>query len=368
MKKKADINVTRSSMPNFNTYCDTISELWNSKILTNSGSLHNLLEQKLAKYMDVENLALFTNGHIALETALYLLKKKGEVITTPFTFSSTTQAIVRTGNVPVFCDIKDDYTIDEDKIEQLINEKTIAILPIHVYGNVCNVERIQEIARRHNLFVIYDAAHVFGVKYKNLGIASYGDISMFSFHATKVFHTIEGGALCFRDGSHTKKLIAMRNFGQTSSEQIDFIGGNGKMDEFRAAMGLCMLDIIDNEIRKRKKIHDRYVSNLKSVDGIVLNKKQRNVTANYAYFPVLFNNYKYDRNQIFELLMEHNIIARKYFYPLTSEFNAFKGMFPIQTTPVAKFVSENILCLPIYSDLEVEEVDRICKIIIKGVL
>lgn len=362
------INVTRSSLPEFNKYTERIKSLWETRHLTNLGKNHNDLETQLSRYLLTNNALLYSNGHLALEYAFELLPQKGEIITTPFTFASTTHAIIRTGHIPVFCDIKNDYTIDENKIEVLITEKTVAIAPVHVYGNICNVEKIEEIAKKHNLMVIYDAAHVFGVKYKNQGIGSFGDISMFSFHATKVFHTIEGGALTFNNDAYKQKLIAMRNFGQTDPENIEYVGGNGKMDEFRAAMGLCILEIVDNEISKRKRVYERYVHNLKNIQGIVLNQIQDDVLSNYAYFPVLFEKFRYNRNQIFDLLKKNDVIARKYFYPLTSEFTAYKGLFPIQETPIAKHLAENILCLPLYPDLSLDDVDRICNIITEGVL
>ena len=256
----------------------------------------------------------------------------------------------------------------ETKIENLITKKTVAIVPVHVYGNICKLEEIEKIAKKHKLLVIYDAAHVFGVKYKNRGIGAYGDISMFSFHATKVFHTIEGGALSFNDESYKSKLVSMRNFGQVSPEEVEYIGGNGKMDEFRSAMGLSVLDILDDEILKRKNVYNRYMQNLRGIDGIILNEIQSDVTSNYAYFPVLFENYRYNRDQIFDLLKKYDITPRKYFYPLTSEFNAYKELSPIQQTPIAKHIAENILCLPLYPDLDLEDVDRICSIITKGEL
>ncbi|WP_264229496.1 DegT/DnrJ/EryC1/StrS family aminotransferase [Acholeplasma laidlawii] len=362
------INVTKSSLPSYKKYSRKIKKLWKTKHLTNLGFYHNELEMKLSKYLLVENLLLYNNGHSALEFAFEAIMKKGEIITTPFTFSSTTHAIIRTGNTPVFCDVKYDYTIDESKIEELITEKTIAIAPVHVYGNICNVDKISEIAKKYNLMVIYDSAHVFGTKYKDKGIGTFGDISMFSLHATKVFHSIEGGALTFNDNSYKEMLTSIRNFGQINPENIKYIGGNGKMDEFRAAMGLTLLEIIDSEIGKRKLVYERYIQNLKHLDGIKLNYVQSDVTSNYAYFPVLFENYKYNRNEIYELLKINNIISRKYFYPLTSEFSAYKGLFHINETPLAKHLAKNILCLPLYADLNLKDVDMICNIIKKGVL
>ena len=360
------INVTQSTMPTYDNYIEKIKDLWTSRHLTNSGKYHNELQERLSMYLKVGNTLLYSNGHIALEYAFELLSRKGDIITTPFTFASTTQAILRTGHTPVFCDIKSDFTIDENRIEELITQKTVAIVPVHVYGNVCNVEKIEEIALKHNLMVIYDAAHVFGVEYMNKGIGSFGDISMFSFHATKVFHTVEGGALTFNDDFYKKTLIPLRNFGLVSQENVSFIGGNGKMDEFRAAMGLCILDIVEDEILKRKYVYERYISNLKGIAGIQLNEIQVNVKSNYAYFPVIFDGFHYDRNQIFDLLKKFDIISRKYFYPLTSEFEVYKDLFPIQRTPVAKHIAENILCLPLYPDLALEDVDFICRIIKEG--
>lgn len=254
MKK---ILVTQSSMPSFDEYIEEIKDIWDSKWLTNVGPKHKELQKQLKEYLQVDNVELFTNGHMALEIALQSLDlpKGGEVITTPFTFASTTQAIVRNGLIPVFCDINMvDYTIDVTKIKSLITDKTVAIVPVHVYGNICNVEEIERISKKYHLKVIYDAAHTFGVRYKDKGIGSYGDISMFSFHATKVFNTIEGGGLCFSDQSLTSKIYSIRNFGIKDEENIDYIGTNGKMTEFSAAMGLCNLRHVDDEINKRKKL------------------------------------------------------------------------------------------------------------------
>ncbi|MGI6710754.1 MAG: DegT/DnrJ/EryC1/StrS family aminotransferase [Bacilli bacterium] len=361
------INVTQSSLPSYEKYIEKIKTLWSTKHLTNMGTFHMELEKGLKEYLETPFISLYSNGHIALEYALEVLGKKGEVITTPFTFVSTTNAIVRTGNIPIFCDIKEtDYTIDETKIESLITDKTIAILPVHVYGNVCNVEEIERIAKKYNLKVIYDAAHAFGVKYKNKGIATYGDISMFSFHATKVFHTGEGGALTYNDSSLKTRLESLKNFGIVSQEEVDYIGGNAKVDEFRAAMGLCNLEIVSDEIKKRKKVFERYEKNLRGIKGIRLNFKQEDVIQNYAYFPVLFDSYKLTRDQVFNLLKENEIYARKYFYPLTSDFNAYKIGFKISDTLVASKITNNILCLPMYADLELDNVDRVCKIIKEG--
>ena len=249
------IKVTRSSMPDFDEYIEEIKDLWESHWLTNMGVKHKKLQLELEKLLGVRHVILYTNGHLALEGAWEALHLPigGEVITTPFTFASTTHAIVRSGLVPVFCDVKEeDYTMDPSKIESLINDKTVAICPVHVYGNLCDVEAIERIAKKHNLKVVYDAAHAFGVKYKGISSANFGDISMFSFHATKVFNTIEGGCLCFNDDKLVDILNDLKNFGIHSPESTVYIGGNAKMNEFQAAMGLCNLKHLDKE-RERSR-------------------------------------------------------------------------------------------------------------------
>lgn len=357
------INVTRSSMPSYEEYCEAIKPIFESRHLTNMGPVHNEFKLKVSDYLGVENISLFTNGHLALLIALKTLGLKGEVITTPFTFASTTHAIVDAGLTPVFCDVKPDtYTMDADKIEELITEKTSAIIPVHVYGNVCDVEKIDRIAKKHNLKVIYDAAHVFGVKINGRGIGSFGDVSMFSFHATKVFNTIEGGCLAYSDSSYISKISALRNFGQVE-DGVGYVGTNAKMNEFQAAMGLCNLKHIDEELKKRETVEKRYRERLNGVDGIKLCPKQDGVQSNFAYFPVVFSGYKYTRDEIAEKLSDNNIFARKYFYPITNEFSCYKGKYKGKT-PIAKQISENVLTLPLYSDLSIEDVGRICDIIL----
>lgn len=358
------IQVTKSSMPPIDEYINEIKDLWDSRWLTNMGVKHLELEDKLTAYLKTNNITLFTNGHLALECAIAALNLTGEVITTPYTFVSTTHAIVRNGLKPVFCDINPkDYTMDVTKIEDLITEKTSAIIPVHVYGNVCNIEEIQKIADKHNLRVIYDAAHTFGVTVNGVGIGNFGDVSMFSFHATKVFNTIEGGALTYNSPKLQQVLNDIKNFGITGPETIEYIGGNAKMNEFQAAMGLCNLRHVDDEIKKRKLVVDRYNENLSNIDGIILLKSQKGVKSNYAYFPVIFDGFKKDRNQVFEELKDKNIIARKYFYPLTNDIECYREEYSADDTPVAKHIAERVLTLPLYSDLELEDVDRICEII-----
>lgn len=360
------INVTKPSMPSFEEYCEEIKDIWESHWLTNLGPKHEQLEKELTKYLEVGKTTLFTNGHLALEGALALFQfpKGSEVITTPFTFVSTTNAIVRAGLTPIFCDINDrDFTMDTSKIESLISDKTVAIVPVHVYGNICDVDAIERIAKKHNLVVIYDAAHAFGVKYKNKGIANFGDVSMFSFHATKVFNTIEGGAVCYNNFKYEQVLNDMKNFGIRNEEECLYIGGNAKMNEFQASMGLCNLRHIDEYILCRKKLVQRYRQRLSGVSGIFIPEPQKDVSSNYSYFPVVFNGYKYNRDEIKSRLAKHSIGARKYFYPITSELDCYKS-FDKGNTPIAKYFSERVLTLPLYHELTIEEVDLICDIIL----
>ena len=364
------INVTRPSMPSFEEYCEEIKELWESRWLTNNGAKHQLFETQIKDYLHTPIVTLFTNGHLALEDVIEAMRfpKGAEIITTPFTFASTTHAIVRCGLTPVFCDIKyDDYTIDENMIESLITDKTCAIIPIHVYGNVCNVEAIQKIADKHSLKVIYDAAHSFGVKYKGVSTANFGDAAMFSFHATKVFNTIEGGAVCYHDDSLVQTLNDIKNFGIHGPESTVYIGGNAKMNEFQAAMGICNLRHIDDEIAKRKLISEKYRECLSENDGIKLSPAQKDVVPNYAYFPVVFDGYKYTRDFVFNMLAAENILTRKYFFPLTNEFECYKYLLSADSskTPIAKMISGNVLCLPMYADLSVSDVEKICSLIVK---
>ena len=363
------ILVTRSSMPSFEEYCEEIRELWDSRWLTNMGVKHRELQKQLESRLGCPHTVLFTNGHLALENVIAAMgfPKGAEVITTPFTFASTTHAITRCGLTPVFCDVRsDDYTMDADKIEALITEKTAAIVPVHVYGNLCDVERIGEIARKHRLKVIYDAAHAFAVRYKGVSSACFGDASMFSFHATKVFNTIEGGAVCFSDDALEEKLNDMKNFGIHSPESVIYAGGNAKMSEFQAAMGICNLRHLEEEIAKRAAAVERYRARLDGVPGIRLCAPQADVQPNHAYFPVVFDGFGASRDRVFEALGEHNITARKYFYPLTNTFECYAALPTAgsEKTPVAAYLADRVLTLPLYADLETEDVDRICDIIL----
>ncbi len=359
-----EVQVTRSSMPEYKEYIDEIKELWDTRWLTNNGVKHKQLERELVEYMGVKNVKLFTNGHLALEYIIQAFDLKGEIITVPFTFASTTHAIVRNGIRPVFCDVNEDnYTIDVEQIESLISDKTTAIMPVHVYGNICNVEVIDKIAKKYNLKVIYDAAHAFGIKFKGQGIGSYGDASMFSFHATKVFHTIEGGAIACSDKKVLNKLEALKNFGIESEDSISFAGGNAKMNEFQAAMGICNLRHIEKEISKREIIFKRYIENLREVQGIKVLNNQKDVKSNYAYFPIILDEQLVTRDNLINELESRGIKARKYFYPLTSNFKCYESLFKDNKTPIAEKISNNVLCLPMYSDLSLEMVDKICSII-----
>lgn len=363
--EKELIQVTRSSMPEFEEYALEIKDLWESHWLTNMGEKHKELETQLLQFLNVPNITLFTNGHLALECVIAALNLTGEVITTPFTFASTTHAIVRNGIEPVFCDINpEDYTMDVDKLESLITDKTSAIIPVHVYGNICNVNEIEKIAKKHNLKVIYDAAHAFGVTVNGENVANFGDASMFSFHATKVFNTIEGGAVTYNNNKLAKVLYDIKNFGITGPESVEYVGGNAKMNEFQAAMGICNLRHLDKEIAKRKMVAERYVERLSNINGIKLSSPQAGVKSNYAYFPVVFDGYKMNRDEVIEKLKKEGIFARKYFYPLTNSFECYSGRFDNEKTPVAKYIAERVLTLPLYADLELESVDRICEEII----
>lgn len=356
------ILVTKATLPDLSEYMNEISKIWESHWLTNNGVIHEELQRQLEQYLSVPYVTLFTNGHLALENAIQALNLTGEVITTPFTFVSTTHAIARNGLTPVFCDVRrDDFTLDADKIEALITERTSAILPVHVYGNICDVEKIQEIAARHHLKVIYDAAHAFGETKDGVSVASFGDMSMFSFHATKVFNTIEGGCVTSKQ-DHTVHLNHLKNFGIKNEEEIDEIGGNAKMNEFQAAMGICNLRHLGSAIAQRKEVYLQYKKLLEEVKGIRINPVQAGVQSNYAYFPIIVEDeYGMSRDELFEHLKQHNIFARKYFYPTTNEIDCYKEH--ANETPIAHDLSRRVLTLPMYPDLQKEQIQKICRLI-----
>lgn len=363
--KMEEILVTRSSLPSYEEYIEMIKPIWDSAWMTNMGDFHKRLERELEDYLGTAKLVLFVNGHMALEMAIQALELTGEVITTPFTFASTTHAIVRNNLTPVFCDINPrDYTIDVDKIESLITDKTSAIIPVHVYGNVCDVDGIDAIARRYGLKVIYDGAHTFGERYRGKSVGEFGDASIFSFHATKVFNSIEGGAVVFRQDWMKHRLNCLKNYGIVDQEHVVWVGGNAKMNEFQAAMGLCNLKHLDEEIEKRRKVAERYHDCLKGICGLKLPSYKEGLTPNYAYFPVIFDGYPANRDQVYDGLAQNNIYPRKYFYPLTNDFQCFEGRFSSKDTPVAAYMADRVLTLPCYADLALEDVERICDIII----
>ncbi len=362
----AMIYVTKSTLPEFEEYVEEIRDIWESHRLTNMGPKHESLRNMLGEVLGAPYLELAVNGHMAIELALKALDLSGEIITTPFTFASTTHAIVRSGLTPVFCDIDPSTcTIDPQKIEALITKETTAILAVHVYGRICQVEELEKIAQKHGLKVIYDAAHAVGETYLGKGIASYGDASAYSFHATKVFHTVEGGAVSCRDKKTAEKLYALKNFGMNPDGEVGDIGMNSKMSEFHAAMGLCNLRHLKEMIQERKKRVELYQENLKDCPGIEILPDQKHVVSNYAYFPIFIHKEEIgmDRDQVCALLYENGFFARKYFYPLTSEFPCYQGKFPIQETPIAHERSIQVMTLPLYPDLEEENIMEICRIL-----
>lgn len=364
--KVKPILVTRSSLPPYEEFAEMIKPIWESAWLTNMGDFHQTLEARLKGFMDTDNLVLFVNGHMALEMVLQALELTGEVITTPFSFASTTHAIVRNGLTPVFCDIDpENYTIDADKIEALITEKTSAIVPVHVYGHICDVDKIAAIAKKYNLKVVYDAAHTFGEALNGVGVANFGDASIFSFHATKVYHTIEGGAVTYQEEGLKSRLTCLKNFGIIDQDTVIQVGGNAKMNEFQAVMGICNLNHLEEEIEKRRIVTEHYLERLSGVKGLVMPKDQPGVKKNYAYFPVLFDGFPKTRDEMYRLLAREEIYARKYFYPLINDFDCYKDQYSSEDTPVAKRIAEQVMTLPCYASLTVEDVDRVCDAILR---
>lgn len=365
-----EIFVTRSSMPEYEEYVEEIRDLWDTAWLTNMGSKHREFQNLLANRFQVPEVSLLCNGHMALELTLQAFQLSGQVITTPYSFASTTHAIVRNNLTPVFCDIReDDYTMDVDRIEALITPKTTAIVPVHVYGNLCDNDSIMEIADKHGLKVLYDAAHAFNIEKDGCSVATYGDASMFSFHATKVFNTIEGGAVASSQSWLHEKIYQLKNFGILNEEVVNEVGSNAKMNEFQAAMGICNLRHIDDEIARRKQVAMRYFEHLEGIPGVKLSPPKEGVKSNYAYFPVIFDAdiLPADRNIIAERLRENRIFTRKYFYPLINEFDCYRPVYNAAETPVAKKIAASVLCLPMYASLELNKVDEICSII-KGMI
>jgi len=355
------INVTKSSLPSFHKYKKLIRSVWKTNQLTNFGPLHNLLEDNLKSYLGVENIYLVSNGHLALEIALEALELKGEIITTPFTFVSTTNAIIRSGLVPVFCDINiENYTIDAKKIEPLINENTSAILAVHVYGNICDIDEISKLAKKYNLKVIYDAAHSFGITYNQKSIMTYGDISITSFHAAKIYNTGEGGAIFVNNENLNMKLYELINFGIVKNGGINYPGLNAKMSEFGAALGLLNLETVDLEIANRKRVANSYDRYLSELDGINITSFQRDT--NYSYYTILIENNKFPRDTLLDELKKNNIMARKYFWPLTSDLD-YCSEYRKDSLENSKLVSNSVVALPMYGGLSTKDIKRICNII-----
>lgn len=371
MRIDKPILVTHPYMPPKETVMKYLESLWDTRWLTNNGPLVKRLEASLKDELTVNDIVVFANGHLALDSAIriYGFPAGSEVITTPYTFVSTINAIEMNGLKPVFCDIKEsDCTIDENKIEELITDKTVAICPVHVYGFPCNVEKIEEIAKNRNLKVIYDSAHAFGVRFKGKGIAEFGDMSMFSMHATKVFHTVEGGAVAFSHKSFREKLMMQKNFGLKDKEDVQTAAFNAKMSDMHAAVGLANLESFDAQVEKRKKLVERYISNIQKINGENRNSKIRlfdfnrgNIKYNYAYFPVLINDeLGISRDDLAESLWrEKNINARKYFSPIISNMSYYRNKYGEFDNPVSRDISQRVLTLPLYYELTLEEVDYI---------
>lgn len=357
------INVTRPYLPKQEEFNEIIKSIWENNWLTNNGPLVQSLQKKLQEFLKVTTLHLTVNGHTALETALSAYQLKGKVITTPFTFASTTHAIVRQGLVPVYCDIRsDDFTIDPDKIESLIDSDTCAIVPVHVYGHPCKVEQIKKIAEKYNLKVIYDAAHSFGVRYKEKSLCDYGNSSILSFHATKLFNTIEGGAIISHDPDYSKRVEELKNYGIISETEVVLPGGNAKMNEFQAAMGLANLKNIYEIMIERRKITLLYRKLLNEIRGITYFVPENDdVVYNYSYMPIIVEPKEYgiSRDELYERLKSIGINCRRYFYPLTSEFSCYKN-YAIGNTPIAHKIAMNVLTLPLYNGLSLDDVELIC--------
>lgn len=367
---KKPIMVTQPSMPPLEEFQVYLKEIWDSKWLTNNGKFHQQLEKDLAEYLGVKYISLFANGTLALMTSLQALRISGEVITSPFSFVATTHSLWWNKITPVFVDIEPEYlNIDPAKLEAAITDKTTAIMPVHVYGNPCKMEEIQRVADKHGLKVIYDAAHAFGVKKDGVSILNQGDLSILSFHATKVFSTIEGGAIICHTEEMKHHIDNLKNFGFRGETVVEEPGINAKLNEVQAAYGLLQLKYVDGFIARRKEITDLYRLLLKDIPGIRFIDEMPGVTHGYSYFPILIDKEKFgkSRDEVYEMLKENNIFARRYFYPLISNFEPYHEL--VSATPdnllVATKVSEQVLCLPIYVELVDEQVRYVTELILK---
>jgi len=364
------IYVTKPVLPPLEEFTEYLKQIWDNKILTNNGPFHQQFERELAEYLGVKYLSLFANGTLALVTALQTLRITGEVITTPFSFVATTHSLWWNNIKPVFADIEPEYfNLNPDRVEAAITPQTTAIMPVHVYGNPCRVERFQQIADTYGLKLIYDAAHAFGVKINGNSVLNYGDLSVMSFHATKVFNTFEGGAIVCHDEATKKRIDYLKNFGFVNETTVVIPGINGKMNEVQAAMGLLQIKYVDEAIRKRREIAQYYREGLQSIEGIRFLNDVEGVEHCYSYYPVLIDKDKYGkaRDHAYELLKQHNIYGRRYFYPLISQLPTYRGLESAKpgAMPAAEKVTEQVLCLPIYPDLQKEAANRIIYILKK---
>jgi len=368
MAENKPIFVTQPSLPDLHEFIPYLGKIWDSKWLTNNGPFHQQLEKEMADFLGVKYISLFANGTLALLTALQVLRITGEVITTPYSFVATTHALWWNNIKPVFVDIEPEFcNLNPEKIEAAITPKTTAILPVHIYGNPCKVEPIQEIANIYGLKVIYDAAHSFGVTYKGQSICNYGDLSILSFHATKVFTTMEGGAIVCHDEVTKKRIDYLKNFGFAGETKVMAPGINSKMNEIQAALGLLQLKYHKQNIEKRKIIADTYHKELSEIDGISLLPEPVDTNLNYSYFSIFVDEKEYgmNRDELYEKLKLHNIYGRRYFYPLISEFPMYKGLESAKpgNLPVAKKMADSVICLPIYTDLDDQKIKNITVII-----
>jgi dTDP-4-amino-4,6-dideoxygalactose transaminase len=368
-KLNKPIYVTQPALPPLEEFSKYLNQIWDSKILTNNGPFHQQFEKELADYLGVHYLSVFANGTLALVTALQALRITGEVITTPFSFVATTHSLWWNNIKPVFVDIEPDYfNLNPQKIEAAITPQTTAIMPVHVYGNPGKVDEIQQIADTYGLKVIYDAAHAFGVTVNGNSILNYGDLSILSFHATKTFNTIEGGAIICHDEKTKRRIDFLKNFGFADEVTVVEPGINAKMNELQAAYGLVQLNHVDDYIGRRKSIAELYRQKLKNVDGLKLLFDIPGVRHSYTYFPVMIEEglYGETRDSVYEKLKQWNIFGRRYFYPLISQFPTYRGLSSAQTEnlPVATEIANQVICLPIYPDLEIDTVEMICNILI----